>query len=57
MGATTFFLLPLYITSDAVKSLISREEPLMSPVGGHLGGVFAGSHADSRLAKQRVARR
>jgi hypothetical protein len=31
--AITFFLLAIYITWEAVKSLISREEPIMSPVG------------------------
>ena len=31
--ALTFFLLAIYITWEAVKSLISREEPLTSPVG------------------------
>ena len=31
--ATRFFLLALYITWEAVNSLISREEPLTSPVG------------------------
>jgi divalent metal cation (Fe/Co/Zn/Cd) transporter len=31
--ATTFFLLALYITWEAVNSLISRAEPLTSPVG------------------------
>jgi divalent metal cation (Fe/Co/Zn/Cd) transporter len=31
--ATTFFLLAIYITWEAVNSLISREEPLTSPVG------------------------
>jgi divalent metal cation (Fe/Co/Zn/Cd) transporter len=31
--AITFFLLAIYITWDAVKSLIGREEPLTSPVG------------------------
>ena len=31
--ALTFFLLTIYITWEAVKSLISREEPLTSPVG------------------------
>ena len=31
--AITFFLLAIYITWEAVKSLISREEPLTSPVG------------------------
>ena len=33
MVAITFFLLALYITWEAVNSLISREEPLTSPVG------------------------
>jgi divalent metal cation (Fe/Co/Zn/Cd) transporter len=31
--AITFFLLAISITGEAVKSLISREEPLASPVG------------------------
>jgi divalent metal cation (Fe/Co/Zn/Cd) transporter len=31
--AITFFLLALYITWEAVNSLISLEEPLTSPVG------------------------
>jgi divalent metal cation (Fe/Co/Zn/Cd) transporter len=31
--AITFFLLAIYITWEAVKSLIGREEPLTSPVG------------------------
>jgi divalent metal cation (Fe/Co/Zn/Cd) transporter len=31
--ALTFFLLAIYITWEAVNSLISREEPLTSPIG------------------------
>jgi cation diffusion facilitator family transporter len=31
--AITFFLLAIYITWDAVNSLLNREEPLTSPVG------------------------
>jgi divalent metal cation (Fe/Co/Zn/Cd) transporter len=31
--AITFFLLAIYITWDAVNSLLTREEPLTSPVG------------------------
>jgi hypothetical protein len=34
--ALTFFLRAIYITWEAVKSLISREEPLTSPVGSIL---------------------
>jgi divalent metal cation (Fe/Co/Zn/Cd) transporter len=37
--AVTFFLLALYITWEAAKSLISREEPLTSPVGIILAGL------------------
>jgi divalent metal cation (Fe/Co/Zn/Cd) transporter len=37
--AVTFFLLALYITWKAAKSLISREEPLTSPVGIILAGL------------------
>jgi divalent metal cation (Fe/Co/Zn/Cd) transporter len=47
--AITFFLLAIYITWEAVKSLISREEPLTSSCRHHLGGAFAGGYADSRL--------
>ncbi|HMI33429.1 MAG TPA: cation transporter [Propionibacteriaceae bacterium] len=39
MVAVTFFLLALYITWEAAKSLISREEPLTSPVGIILAGL------------------
>jgi divalent metal cation (Fe/Co/Zn/Cd) transporter len=31
--ALTFFLLAIYITWEALNSLIGREEPLTSPVG------------------------
>ena len=31
--AVTFFVLAIYITWEAVRSIISREEPLTSPVG------------------------
>ena len=48
MVAITFFLLALYITWQAVKSLISREELLTSP-SGYLGRAVAGGHAGTRL--------
>jgi len=47
--AITFFLLAIYITWEAVKSLISREEPLTSPIGIILAVLSAGGHANSRL--------
>ena len=46
--ATTFFLLAFYITWEAVMSLISREEPLTSPVGIMLAVLSLASHADTR---------
>ena len=33
MVAITFFMLAVYISWEAVKSLIGHEEPLTSPVG------------------------
>jgi hypothetical protein len=33
MWSLSFFMLAVYITWEAVKSLIGHEEPLTSPVG------------------------
>ena len=52
--ATTFFLLAIYITWEAVKSLVSREQPLTSPVGIILALLSLAVMPTLALAKQRV---
>jgi cation diffusion facilitator family transporter len=52
--AITFFLLALYITWEAVKSLISREEPLTSPVGIILAVLSLAVMPALAFVKQRV---
>jgi divalent metal cation (Fe/Co/Zn/Cd) transporter len=52
--AVTFFLLALYITWKAAKSLISREEPLTSPVGIILAGLSLAVMTARASVKQRV---
>jgi divalent metal cation (Fe/Co/Zn/Cd) transporter len=54
--AITFFLLALYITWEAVNSLISREEPLTSPVGIILAVLSLAVMPTLAFAKQRVAK-
>ena len=54
--ATRFFLLALYITWEAVNSLISREEPLTSPVGIILALLSLLVMTALAFAKQRVGR-
>jgi cation diffusion facilitator family transporter len=54
--AITFFLLAIYITWEAVKSLISREEPLTSPVGIILAVLSLAVMPTLALAKQRVGK-
>ena len=43
--ALTFFLLAIYITWEAVNSLIGREEPPHVTSGDHLGGAVASGYA------------
>ena len=52
--ATTFFLLALYITWEAVNSLISREQPLTSPVGIILALLSLAVMPTLAFAKQRI---
>jgi divalent metal cation (Fe/Co/Zn/Cd) transporter len=52
--AITFFLLAIYITWEALKSLISREEPLTSPVGIILAVLSLAIMPTLALAKQRI---
>jgi divalent metal cation (Fe/Co/Zn/Cd) transporter len=54
--AVTFFLLALYITWEAAKSLISREEPLTSPVGIILAGLSLAVMTACASVKQRVGK-
>jgi hypothetical protein len=54
--AITFFLLAIYITWEAVKSLISREEPLTSPVGIILAVLSLAVMPTLAVAKQRVGK-
>jgi divalent metal cation (Fe/Co/Zn/Cd) transporter len=58
--AVTFFLLALYITWEAAKSLISREEPLTSPVGIILAGlslaVMTCASVNQRVGKEMGSR-
>jgi divalent metal cation (Fe/Co/Zn/Cd) transporter len=52
--AITSFLLALYFTWEAVKSLTSREEPLTSPVGLILAVLSLAVMPTLAFAKQRV---
>jgi divalent metal cation (Fe/Co/Zn/Cd) transporter len=52
--AITFFLLALSITWEAVNSLISREEPVTSPVGIILAVLSLAVMPTLAFAKQRV---
>jgi divalent metal cation (Fe/Co/Zn/Cd) transporter len=54
--ATTFLLLALYITWEAVNSLISREEPLTSPVGIILAVLSLAVMPTLAFVKQRVGK-
>jgi divalent metal cation (Fe/Co/Zn/Cd) transporter len=54
--ATTFFLLASYITWEAVMSLISREEPLTSPVGIMLAVLSLAVMPTLAIVKQRVGK-
>ncbi|HEY6686530.1 MAG TPA: cation transporter [Propionibacteriaceae bacterium] len=54
--AITFFLLAIYITGEAVTSLVSREEPLASPVGIILAVLSLVVMPTLAFAKQRVGR-
>ena len=52
--AITFFLLAIYITWEAVNSLISREQPLTSPVGIILALLSLAVMPTLAFAKQRI---
>jgi cation diffusion facilitator family transporter len=54
--AITFFLLAIYITGEAVMSLINREEPLTSPVGIMLAALSLAVMPTLAIAKQRVGK-
>ena len=54
--ATTFFLLAFYITWEAVMSLISREEPLTSPLGIILAVLSLAIMPTLAIVKQRVGK-
>jgi divalent metal cation (Fe/Co/Zn/Cd) transporter len=54
--AITFFLLALYITWEAAQSLISRAEPLTSPVGIILAVLSLAVMPILAFAKQRVGK-
>jgi divalent metal cation (Fe/Co/Zn/Cd) transporter len=54
--AITFFLLAIYITWEAMKSLISREEPLTSPVGIILAVLSLTVMPTLAILKQRVGK-
>ena len=54
--ATTFFLLAIYITWEAVNSLIGREEPLTSPVGIILAVLSLAVMPTLAFAKQGVGK-
>ena len=54
--ALTFFLLAIYITWEAVKSLISREEPLTSPVGIIVAVLSLAVMPTLAFVKQRVGK-
>jgi divalent metal cation (Fe/Co/Zn/Cd) transporter len=52
--AVTFFLLAAYITYEAVTALVSREEPLTSPVGLFLSALSLAIMPVLARAKQRT---
>jgi divalent metal cation (Fe/Co/Zn/Cd) transporter len=52
--AITFFLLAIYITWEGVKSLVSRKEPLTSPVGIILAVLSLAVMPTLAFAKQRI---
>jgi divalent metal cation (Fe/Co/Zn/Cd) transporter len=54
--AITFFLLAIYITQEAVTSLIGREEPLTSPVGIILAALSLVVMTGLAAVKQRVGK-
>jgi divalent metal cation (Fe/Co/Zn/Cd) transporter len=54
--AITFFLLAIYITQEAVTSLIGGEEPLTSPVGIILAALSLVVMTGLAAAKQRVGK-
>jgi divalent metal cation (Fe/Co/Zn/Cd) transporter len=54
--AVRFFLLALYITWEAARSLISREEPLTSPVGIILARLSLAVMTALASVKQRVGK-
>jgi cation diffusion facilitator family transporter len=54
--AITFFLLAIYITWEAVTSLINREEPLASPVGIVLAALSLAVMPTLAIAKQQVGK-
>ena len=56
MVALRFFLLAIYITWEALNSLIGREEPLTSPVGIILAVLSLAVMPTLALAKQRVGK-
>jgi divalent metal cation (Fe/Co/Zn/Cd) transporter len=54
--AITFFLLAVYITQEAVTSLIGREKPLISPVGIILAALSLLVMTGLAAVKQRVGK-
>jgi divalent metal cation (Fe/Co/Zn/Cd) transporter len=54
--AITFFLLAIYITQEAVTSLVGREEPLTSPVGIILAALSLVVMTGLAAVKQRVGK-
>jgi divalent metal cation (Fe/Co/Zn/Cd) transporter len=54
--ALRFFLLAIYITREALNSLIGREEPLTSPVGIILAVLSLAVMPTLAFAKQRVGK-
>jgi Co/Zn/Cd efflux system component len=54
--AITFFMLAIYISWEAVKSLIGHEEPLTSPVGLILAVLSLAVMTASASLKQRVGK-
>jgi divalent metal cation (Fe/Co/Zn/Cd) transporter len=54
--AITFFLLAIYITWEAASSLITREEPVTSPVGIILAMLSLAVMPTLAFAKQRVGK-
>ena len=54
--AITFFLLAIYITWEAASSLLSREQPLTSPVGIILAVLSLAIMPALALVKQRVGK-